>query len=179
MPSPMVALSSWFRRSRRAPGEHVVAGLLIAGSVLLLAWLGAHTKIYTIDSYVYMAKARSLTGGHGVSVPWNDGVDRKFFWGYSFALALPLRVFGDAGALALACLIQEAIGLSFFAFAKLVEPRPAARIAALGLTVFSPLLLWWGSVPASEPLFTLLVLETLRRTILFRRASPLRATGHA
>ncbi|MGH7283993.1 MAG: hypothetical protein ACRELY_20900, partial [Polyangiaceae bacterium] len=63
----MVALSSWFRRSRRAPGEHVVAGLLIAGSVLLLAWLGAHTKIYTIDSYVYMAKARSLTGGHGVS----------------------------------------------------------------------------------------------------------------
>ena len=163
--------SAWFRRSRRAGGEEIACALLVSGSVLLLAWLATHTRIYTIDSYVYMTKARSLLAGRGVSVPWNDGVDRKFFWGYSFALALPLRIFGDAGAVVLACAIHAAIGASFCALAKLVESRAAVRVAALGLTVFSPLLLWWGSVPASEPLFTLLVLEATRRTILFRRAS--------
>ncbi|MEO7110977.1 MAG: hypothetical protein ABI183_11115, partial [Polyangiaceae bacterium] len=143
---------------------------MIGVSTMLLAWLAASTKIYTIDSYVYLAKAQSLAHGRGLSVPWNDGVDRKFFWGYSLALALPVRAFGESGFIVLACILHIFLGATFFRFLRLVEPRASVRVLALALLVFNPLLMWWGSVPASEPLFTLLVLAAMRRAILFRRA---------
>lgn len=163
----MGALDSFFSRSRSRE-ETVAATLLISTSVALLAWLGASTHTFTIDSYVYLAKARSLASGNGFAVPWNDGIDRKFFWGYSIALAAPLRLFGEKGFVVLACIIHAFIGLTFLGLLRDLEKRAVVRLAALSLLVFSPLLLWWGSVPASEPLFTLLVLASVRRAVAFR-----------
>jgi hypothetical protein len=168
----MGALDSLPTRSP-SRNETVVAMLILSASVALLAWLGASTHTYTIDSYVYLAKARSLASGNGFTVPWNDGIDRKFFWGYSIALAAPLRLFGEKGWIVLACILHACLGATFFALLCKLEKRAVVRLAALALLAFIPLLLWWGSVPASEPLFTLLVLASIRRALAFRsRTSP-------
>ena len=156
------------RLSRR---DGSITLVLIALSTLLVAKLAADARIYTIDSYIYLAKARSLIEGHGMSVPWNDGVDRKFFWGYSVALAVPVGLFGEKGFVVLACILQVLLGVTFAKFLRLVEPRASVRALALGLLVFNPLLIWWSSVPASEPLFALLVLAAILQAILFRRSA--------
>lgn len=161
-------LSSWLRGHAPPRGERLAALLVVASSTALVAWLGLRTHTFTIDSYVYMAKARSLAEGRGFAVPWNDGVDRKFFWGYSMALALPVRLFGDRGFVVLACILQVLLLRSYRLLLQVVEERPTVRLLALALLAFDPLLVWWGTVPASEPLFTLLAVETVRRALVAR-----------
>ena len=98
----MTSFAAWFRRSAKLRGESAIVAVLVAAAASLLVFTATRASVYTIDSYFYLAKARSLVTGRGFHVPWNDGVDRKFFWGYSIALALPLALFGDHGFVVLA-----------------------------------------------------------------------------
>jgi hypothetical protein len=55
------------------------------GSFLII-YQGLTSPIYTIDSYYYLDKAKSLSRGQGLTVSWNDGTDNKFLPGYSVLL---------------------------------------------------------------------------------------------
>ncbi len=130
-------------------GLVVVAALLVAG-------LGASKLIYPLDSYFYLAKARSLGSLGFLTVPWNDGIDRRFFWGYSLALSLPFKVLGEASFWVIAGLMHAWTGLVFTRIARLLGLSPQLRLGTLALLLFNPLALKWASVPMSEGLMVAL-----------------------
>jgi hypothetical protein len=75
--------------TRQSPGKSVLLILiltLIVGAVCVV-YSAARTPTYPIDSYFYLSKAAELAEGHGLRTNWNDGVDTKYFPGYSIVLA--------------------------------------------------------------------------------------------
>lgn len=131
------------------------AALVLAGA-LLVAWLGARADVFTIDSYYYLTKAHSLSHGSWLTVPWGDGIDRKFFWGYSLALALPLGVLGEAAFWVVNALLYAWTGLVLARMLRMLPLSAPARLGAMALAVFNPVAIWWSTVPMSEALLVAL-----------------------
>ncbi|MGI5863485.1 MAG: hypothetical protein ACOX6T_15725 [Myxococcales bacterium] len=146
------------------------AALVVAGAGLV-AWLGSRADVFTLDGYYYLAKAKSLIGGQGLSVPWNDGADARFFWGYSLALALPVKLFGEAGFWALSAGLYAATGFVFARILRRLPVGPEGRVAAVALAVFNPVALRWAAVPMPEPLLGLLAAAAVLFALRWRQGS--------
>jgi hypothetical protein len=146
-------------------------GLCVAAGALLVASLGARTEVFTIDSYYYLAKARSLMEGLGLSVPWNDGVDRMFFWGYSLALSVPVTLFGEAGFIYLAAALHAFTGYSVARLVRLLPLSPAARTGVVALVMTNAIALWWATVPMSEVLLVALATRAALHGLSFREGA--------
>ncbi len=139
--------------SFKVPAPHVLAELLLVGlAALVVASLGALADAYPVESYFYLAKARSLAEGHLLHVGWGDGVDRRFFWGYSIALAPLIRVLGDASFWLLAAALQAWTGFVLARVFRMLPLEKPAQLGALALALFSPVVLRWSTVPMAEPL---------------------------
>ena len=157
--------------ARRALGFSAAEAALVLAGAGLVAWLGSRADLFTLDGYYYLAKAKSLVAGQGLSVPWNDGVDDRFFWGYSLALALPVKLFGEAGFWALSAALYAATGFVFARILRRLPIGPEGRVAALGLAMFSPVALRWAAVPMPEPLLGLLAATALLFALRWRQGA--------
>ncbi len=163
-----------------ARAELALEGALILAASALVAWLGTQADVYTADSYFYLSKAAGLISGRGLRVSWNDGIDRTFFSGYAFALALPMRLFGEAGFVPAAALLHAWTGASLLQILRLTGQPFAVRLGALALALFNPLALWWASVPMSEVLLVALSTAAVLEAMRFRetgRRGPLAAAA--
>jgi hypothetical protein len=163
-------LGSFTPRPLLAP--HLLAELLLVGlAALAVALLGSRADAYPIDSYFYLAKARSLASGHLLHVNWGDGIDRRFFWGYCLALAPFIRLFGDASFWLLAALLHALTGLLLARIFRMLPLEVSARIGALALALFSPAALWWATVPMAEPLLLALAAGAVLFALRYRAGS--------
>ncbi len=155
-----------------AAAAHPLAELLLVGlAALAVALLGAHADAYPVDSYFYLAKARSLASGHLLHVNWGDGIDRRFFWGYSIALAPWVRLFGAASFWLLAALLHASTGLVLSRILRMLPLEVPARIGALALALFSPVALRWATVPTAEPLLLALSSGAVLFALRYRAGS--------
>ncbi|MBI5545315.1 MAG: hypothetical protein HY901_15605 [Deltaproteobacteria bacterium] len=155
--------------SPRARARWAIAeGALVVAGALLVAWLGLKTEVFTIDSYYYLTKARSLGQGSWLTVPWGDGIDRKFFWGYSLALALPMKLFGESAFWLLSAALYSWTGLVLSRIFRMLPLSSPARFGAMALAVLNPVALWWSSVPMSEGLLVALASTSVYFGMRFR-----------
>jgi hypothetical protein len=135
---------------------------LVAASVLLVRE-APRAEVWPMDSYFYLSKAESLARGHGLSVPWAEYGDPKYFPGYSIALALAFIVCGFQAWYWIA--LQ--VGVLWVSAALM-------RRAALGITglhslawgaalvwVTNPMVLKWLTVPLAEGLAVALALGAI------------------
>ncbi|MGC4123137.1 MAG: hypothetical protein QM765_52930 [Myxococcales bacterium] len=143
------------------------AALVIFGA-LLVAWLGLKTEVFTIDSYYYLSKARSLAQGHWLTIPWGDGLDRKFFWGYSLVLAIPMKLFGESAFWLVSALLYGWTGLVLARIFRMLPMAPATRFGAMALSMLNPVALWWSSVPMSEGLLVALAVTSVYFGLRYR-----------
>lgn len=154
----------------------IAEAALIACGALLVAYLGSRAEVFTIDSYYYLAKAKSLAHGSWLTVPWGDGIDRKFFWGYSLALAIPVRLLGENAFWVVAAALYAWVGLLLALIFRMLPLPAPARLGAVALAVFNPVALWWSSVPMSEGLLVALAGTAVFFGMRFRRrAAPCEA----
>lgn len=167
----------------RAPAPHVLAELLLVGlAALVVATLGALADAYPVESYFYLAKARSLAQGHLLHVNWGDGVDRRFFWGYSMALALLIRglgVLGDASVWVLAAALHAWTGFVLARVFRMLPLDKSAQLGALALSLFSPVVLWWSTVPEAEPLLLAFAVNAAFFALRYRAGASGRELGWA
>jgi hypothetical protein len=159
------------RFSYRTAPLVLLEAAIVLGASLLVAWLGSRASVFTIDSYYYLSKAKGLVDGGFLTVPWNDGIDRKFFWGYSLALALPLKLFGEAGFYLLHAALYAWTGLTLATLFRMLQLSPATRVAGLALALFNPVALWWATVPMSEALLVALAVTSLYFALRWRRGA--------
>jgi hypothetical protein len=141
---------------------------VILSAAGMVAWLGSKADVYTADAYFYLSKARSLGSLQGLRVSWNDGIDRVFFSGYAFALALPVKLLGESGFWVLAALLHAWTGFSLARVFRFVPISKEARLGALALVMWNPLALWWTSVPMAEALMNALAAASLLYAFRFR-----------
>ena len=149
----------------------IAEGALVVFGALLVAWLGLKAEVFTIDSYYYLSKAKSLAQGQWLTVPWGDGIDRKFFWGYSLALAAPLKLFGESGFWLLSAALYAWTGLVLSRILRLLPLEAPARLGAMALAVLNPVALWWSSVPMSEGLLVALAATSTYFVVRFRKGA--------
>ncbi len=149
----------------------IAEGALVVFGSLLVAWLGLKTEVFTIDSYYYLSKAKSLAQGHWLTIPWGDGLDRKFFWGYSLALALPFKVFGESAFWLVSAALYAWTGLVLTRIFRMLPLAPQTRLGAMALAVFNPVALWWSSVPMSEGLLAALATTSVYFGMRYREGA--------
>jgi hypothetical protein len=138
---------------------------------LLVAWLGLKTEVFTIDSYYYLSKAKSLAQGHWLTIPWGDGLDRKFFWGYSLVLAIPMKLFGESAFWLVSAVLYGWTGLVLSRIFRMLPMEPPTRFGAMALAVLNPVALWWSSVPMSEGLLVSLAATSVYFGARFRQGA--------
>lgn len=147
---------------------HRFLSLVLALSLVLGAFLVYHhaasTPTYTIDSYFYLSKAKQLASGHGLRTTWNDGVDAKYFPGYSIFLAMPFLIGGSYVTLQMAAYILCV--LFVFCIAKELEFDPVERALAATAFAANPIVIKWLSLPMAEGVALAL---SLLSVILFLR----------
>jgi hypothetical protein len=151
-------MSSPQSQRRLALAFLVCEGAVILAAASLVAWLGSRAQVFTTEGYLDLALARSIAGGHGAALPWNDGGGGRLHGGYALALVLPWKLFGEAGFWVLAGLLHAAAGLLLARLTRMLDLRPGARLAALALALFNPLVLASAATPAPEPLLAVLAL---------------------
>jgi len=115
---------------------------------------------YTTDSYYYLGKARSLAR-LGPFEPGFGGFDRKFFPGYSIALAPFVKVLGEPGWLVLNILALLATLAVTHRLGERLGLPPLASAVGAALGVLAPAVIQWTALPMSEPLAALLIASFL------------------
>lgn len=157
--------------ARSASRWAIAEGALVVFGVLLVAWLGLKTEVYTIDSYYYLSKARSLAQGEWLTIPWGDGIDRKFFWGYSLLLAMPVKLFGESAFWLVSAALYGWTGLVLSRIFRMLPLEPHTRFGAMALAVLNPVALWWSSVPMSEGLLVALASTSAFFALRYRQGA--------
>jgi hypothetical protein len=120
---------------------------IAAGSILII-YLSTHTPTYPIDSYFYLSKAQQFVAGKGLTISWNDGVDPKYFPGYSLVVAISLALGGSFVPVQLFAYLLSAALLVL----GLKELRRSSIEQALAASAFSvnPIVIKWYSLPMAE-----------------------------
>ncbi|RJP24669.1 MAG: hypothetical protein C4520_03715 [Candidatus Abyssobacteria bacterium SURF_5] len=129
-----------------APKLLIIIGLVAA--CLLILYHSLHTPTYTIDSYFYLSKAKQFAAGEGLRTSWNDGIDPKYFPGYSLALALSFSLGG--GHVPVQLLVYVLSVILFIAICKEIGMDTIEQ--ALSSTAFlaNPIVIKWHSLPMAE-----------------------------
>lgn len=142
----------------------VVASLL--GSCVIL-YHSTHTPTYTIDSYFYLSKAKQLADGHGLRTTWNDGVDAKYFPGYSVFLALPFLI--GASYVPLQIISYLLCVIVLFAITRELELESAEQTLATTAFVANPIVIKWFALPMAEGVALALSLLSVLLFLRFAR----------
>jgi hypothetical protein len=143
----------------------VLALALIAGTGLI-TYHATGTPTHTIDSYFYLSKAKQLAAGEGLTTTWNNGIDAKYFPGYSVILA-PSFLFVDSYVpVQVLCYLLCAALL--YLVAREMEFPLAERMLAVIAFAVNPIVIKWLSVPMAEGAATALCLLS---ACLFLRAA--------
>lgn len=145
--------------------------LSVLGGGLLIFYHASRTPTYTIDSYFYLSKARQLVAGHGLTTSWNDGLDPKYFPGYSLALAAAYALGGSFIHLQIIAYVLSAVLL----VAVLRELRTDAigQILAATALAVNPITLKWFSLPMAEGVALALSLASVLMLLGFSRTGRL------
>ena len=146
----------------------VSAAALTGASVAVLAFNGAHTRTFTIDSYFYLVKARQLSRGLGLHLTWNGGYDRIFSSGYAVWLAPFLAVFGHEGWIVGNVVAEALAALAVWRLLGRLALDPPWRLAAFALTVLNPVWLQWHAIPMAEVLLAASVFWAVDLAFAFR-----------
>lgn len=126
----------------------LVLTLALALGSFVILYHAAHMSTYTIDSYFYLSKAKQLAGGQGLRTTWNDGVDTKYFPGYSIVLAFSFLLGGSyVPVQVVSYLLCAALLLSIM---RELEFGPAERTLAATALAVNPIVVKWLSVPMAE-----------------------------
>ncbi|MBI5118776.1 hypothetical protein HZA56_20085 [Candidatus Poribacteria bacterium] len=136
--------------------------------ILLILHHAAHTPTYTIDSYFYLSKAKELAEGHGLRTSWNDGLDTKYFPGYSIFLAIPfmsglsyISLQMISYLLCVLFMLRVAAALDF--------DWPAQALAATAFAI-NPIVIKWFSLPMAEGVALALSLLSVNLAFRFKQA---------
>ncbi len=138
--------------------------LLVGGGLFasIITWQNGRSAPpgFPVDCYVYLTKAESLISGRGLSVNWGDGIDRKFFPGYSLYLAPFALMGGNGGAYWIPANLL-ACGMLLFFLWKLTRYLGFTslwRLVILLAVLSNVVLLSWIFLPYAEILSTALAL---------------------
>jgi len=142
----------------------VLALALTAGSCIIV-YHAIHTPTYTIDSYFYLSKAEQLAEGQGLRTTWNDGIDAKFFPGYSIVLALSFLLTDSYIPMQIICYLMCAVFL--YLLTKELDVEPVERLLTVTAFAVNPIVIKWLSLPMTEGLATAL---SILSVYLFLRA---------
>jgi len=136
--------------TRQSPGKLVwliLIGALIVGSGCVV-YNSARTPTYPIDSYFYLSKAAALAEGHGLRTNWNDGVDTKYFPGYSIVLAFSFLFTESFIPAQLVSYLLCAILI--FRIAKELGLEEIERILIVTAFAANPIVIKWFALPMAE-----------------------------
>jgi hypothetical protein len=140
----------------------IVLLLAVTAGLCIVVYYAMCTPTYTIDSYFYLSKAEQLAKGYGLRTTWNDGVDTKYFPGYSAALALSFLLVDSYIPMQLTCYLSCAVFL--FLVSKELGLDPAVRLLAVTALAVNPIVIKWLSLPMADGLATAI---SLLATYLF------------
>ncbi len=148
-----------------------LSAVLVVASILgscVIFYHATHTPTYTIDSYFYLSKAKQLSEGHGLRTTWNDGVDAKYFPGYSVFLALPFLL--GASFVPLQIISYVLCAVLLFAITRELELEFMERALATTAFVANPIVLKWFALPMAEGVALALALLSVLLLLRFARA---------
>jgi len=150
---------------------YLILILTLALGTFVIHYHAARTPTYAIDSYFYLSKAKQLAEGNGLRTTWNDGIDTKYFHGYSIFLALPFLLGFSYIPLQLVLYLLCAILL--LSIAMELEFDPAVGILAATVFAANPIVIKWFSLPMAEGLALALSLLSVRIFLGFIRTKNL------
>ncbi len=141
------------KKSHQQDSYIAIALVALVAATALLIYAHSITHYYPADSYFYLSKARNLIEGKGLTVNWNDGVDRKYFPGYSVVVGLVdfLSVGSVPPWFPLHILFLWASALLAFNVFKNAGIDSLISSSAVALFILHFPVMKWSAVPSAEP----------------------------
>ena len=139
---------------------YLILILTLALGSFVIYYHAARTPTYTLDSYFYLAKAKQLAEGNGLRTTWNDGIDIKYFHGYSIFLALPFLL--GLSHIPLQLVLYLLCAVLLLSIAIKLEFDPAVGVLAAAVFAANPIVIKWFALPMAEGLALVLSLLSVR-----------------